>query len=476
MTVPHSPLFTDLYELTMMQGYWHAGFHRQHACFDLFFRRLPFDGGYAVSAGLADALHFLENLRFDDKSIAYLKSLELFADDFLAYLQEMRFTGDVYAMAEGEIVFPQEPIVRVEGPLDECQLVESVLLNIINFQSLIATKAARISREAGHDNVLEFGLRRAQGIDGALSAARAAFIGGCSSTSNVEAGQRYGIPVAGTQAHSWIMAFDGELEAFRRFVEVYGDTSILLVDTYDTLSSGVPNAITVAREMRECGQSLRGVRLDSGDLASLAAATRKMLDEAGFPEILIVASSDLDEYIIHDLKQRHAPIDLFGVGTRLVTAHGDPSFTGVYKLAAIGNGKKLRATRKHSDDLVKATLPGRKQVWRLLDSQGNMLADWIELEDAGSPPVDTITGFTTDRSHKTKTFATANKAIPLLRHVMGEGVCKVDDDALVHIRQRLQSSLVHLPKSIKSLEQPGVYDILLGPRLHKQIGKLDART
>ena len=292
----YSALMTDLYELTMLAGYYENGMHEKQASFDLFFRKLPFNGSYAVFAGLEPALRYLEQLAFSDDDIAYLKSLGIFRSNFLDYLRNFHFCGNITAPDEGTIVFGNEPLLTVEGSLAEAQLVETALLNVINFQTLIATKAARVKQAVKEGKVVEFGMRRAHGPDGALSVARASFIGGVRSTSNVLAGQVYGIPVKGTHAHSWVMAFDDELKAFRAYAEAFPNQTILLVDTYDTLTSGIPNAITVAKELRERGHELKGIRLDSGDLAYLSKEARRMFDDEGFPDVKIVASNELDEW------------------------------------------------------------------------------------------------------------------------------------------------------------------------------------
>jgi len=464
LSIPHSPLFTDLYELTMCRGYFTQGMHTRPSCFDLFFRKLPFEGGFAVAAGLADALAFLHGLCFSENDLTYLRSLNLFDEAFLAHLREFVFAGDVWSVPEGTIVFPGEPLLRVQGALEQCQLVESALLNIVNFQTLIATKAARVCLQAGFDNVLEFGLRRAQGPDGARMATRAAYIGGCIATSNVQAGADLKIPVRGTHAHSWVMAFDSELAAFRAFVAAFPANSILLVDTYDTLGSGVPNAIIVAREMRERGETLQGIRLDSGDLAQLSREARHMLDEAGFPEVKIVASGDLDETEIERLKMADARIDVYGVGTRLVTAHDDPALTGVYKLAAIADERGVwRHTCKKSDSLGKTTLPGIKQVWRLHDQRG-MVADWIELEPIAPDPAQTVPGYLPSEV-KPHQFTDIVQAQPLLQTCMRAGVILSPQPATADIRAHAIANLNKLPEPLRRRANPAPYPVTVGPRL-----------
>ncbi|MCK4302966.1 MAG: nicotinate phosphoribosyltransferase, partial [Candidatus Eisenbacteria sp.] len=372
-----SGLRTDLYELTMMNGYLQTGLAERKVGFDLFMRSIPENGGYCIAAGLADAVKFATGIQFATDDIAFLRGLDLFSEAFLDRLRKFHFTGDLYAVPEGTPVFPLEPILRIQAPLFEAQFLESALLNIINFQTLIATKAARVCQEAGDNNVMEFGMRRAHGVDGALSATRAAYIGGVESTSNTEAGRILGIPVRGTHAHSWIMAFPDELSSFQAYAEIYPDNCILLVDTYDTLRSGVPNAIRVARELEKRGKRLKGIRLDSGDLAYLSIHARKMLNAAGLQDACIVASGDLDEWIIHDLKSQDAQIDIWGVGTRLVTSHNAPSLTGVYKLAAIEENGRWSPRLKVAEKAAKATLPGIKQVWRLMRPDGWWEADLI---------------------------------------------------------------------------------------------------
>ncbi|WP_370327150.1 nicotinate phosphoribosyltransferase [Euzebya sp.] len=365
-----SALFTDFYELTMMAGYADAGLADAPATFDLFFRRPPEGVSVLVSAGQQLALDFLEALRFTDEDLAYLRTTPLPAA-FVDSLADLRFTGDVHAVPEGTPVFANEPVLRVEAPLAQAQLVETALLNAICYSSLVASNAAEVRLAAGDRGVLEFGARRAHGPDGALSASRAAFVGGCDSTSNVEAGHRFGIPVSGTQAHAWVMAFPSELESFRAYATTFPDACVLLVDTYDTLGVGVPNAITVAREMRARGQRLQGIRLDSGDLSALATGAREQLDAAGFEEVQIVASGDLDARRVAELCRAGAPIDSFGVGTALVTAKQDPTISGVYKLAHLADVD----VAKISSNPGKTTDPGRKQVWRTDDGDVIGLAD-----------------------------------------------------------------------------------------------------
>lgn len=390
-------LLTDLYQLTMAQGYFVTGRAEAEAVFHLFFRKLPFKGGYAVACGLADVVAYLAGLAFEAEDLEYLAGLlgsddkPLFRRDFLAYLTSMRWRLDVDAIPEGTLVFAQEPLVRVRGPLLQAQLVETALLNAINFQTLVATKAARVCAAAGDDPVLEFGLRRAQGHDGGLCASRAAFVGGCAATSNVLAGMRYGIPVRGTHAHSWIMSFDDELQAFEAYAQAMPNNAVFLVDTYDSLE-GVRHAIRVGNSLREKGHRLGGIRLDSGDLAWLSMEARKLLDDAGFADATIVASNDLDEFLIESLKQQGARIGVWGVGTKLVTAHDQPALGGVYKLSAIRNsaGEPFRHVVKLSEQIAKISTPGIQQVRRYHDpDDGHLVADAIIDEE--SPPQGPVT-------------------------------------------------------------------------------------
>jgi len=333
-------LLTDLYQITMAYGYWKNNRHDLQATFHLFYRKAPFGESAAIVAGTCPALDYLEKIAFDDKEVLYLASLKgpdgkaLFEQGFLDYLQTMQWQLDVEAIPEGSLVFPNEPILRISGPIIQAQLVETALLNIVNFQTLVATKAARICKAAGNDEVLEFGLRRAQGPDGGLSASRAAYIGGCTATSNVLAGFKYDIPVKGTHAHSWVMSFESETEAFDAYAEALPNNVVLLVDTYDTIE-GIKKAIQIAKKLHNQGQQLLGIRLDSGDLTELSIAARELLDDAGLPNTKVIASNDLDEYSIHELKKAGAKIDIWGIGTKLVTCYDQPALGGVYKLGNI---------------------------------------------------------------------------------------------------------------------------------------------
>ncbi|MGB6223182.1 nicotinate phosphoribosyltransferase [Haloferula sp.] len=377
----HSPLLTDLYQLTMGYGYWKCGLAEREAVFHLFYRRAPFGGDAAIVAGTGPAADFLNELKFDRDELQFLAGLTgadgapLFDAGYLDYLRDLEWDLEVDVIPEGEISLPHEPLMRIKGPLIQCQLVETALLNIVNFQTLIATQAARICAAAGGDDVFEFGLRRAQGPDGGLSASRAAYIGGCAASSNVLAGMKFGIPVKGTHAHSWVMSFDSEREAFDRYAEAMPNNAVFLVDTYDTLK-GVQNAIESGRRLREKGHDLLAIRLDSGDLAGLSIAARELLDEAGFEETKIVASNDLDEESIVELKKKGARIDVWGIGTRLVTASVQPALGGVYKLGAIrdaGGAWKYRI--KLSNDLIKVSNPGILQIERTRDADGHVVGD-----------------------------------------------------------------------------------------------------
>ena len=444
-----SALLTDLYQLTMVQGY----FLRRRdpvAAFELFFRRAPFRGSYALAAGAEDAIDAIDALHFKPDELAYLRSLGIFREEFLAFLAGWRFRGALHAVPEGTVMFPGEPLVRVTARLTEAQLIESMLLNVINFQTLIATKAARIVQAAGGGQVLEFGLRRAQGQDGALSAARAAYVGGVQGTSNVAAGQRYGIPVGGTMAHSWIQSFPSEQEAFDRFAEFYPEHAILLVDTYDTLASGIPHAIPALTRLQAQGRTGFGVRLDSGDLGPLSRAVRARLDAAGLQQARIVASNDLDEARISELRAGGAPIDVWGVGTRLVTAYDDPALGGVYKLVAVRDGGSWQPTAKRSEEAGKATLPGIKQVVRRVGPDG-ATGDLLCHDDEGAPFV-------------SQAPAGEQRAL-LLAECMRDGGRVAPREPLSAIRDRAAASLAGLPPATRALVDPAPYPVRPTPSL-----------
>ncbi|MCA9790545.1 MAG: nicotinate phosphoribosyltransferase [Candidatus Eremiobacteraeota bacterium] len=457
-------LLTDFYQLTMLAGYHQSGKDNQRACFELYFRRNPHDGGFCIAAGLEPAVEYLTNLRFEPDQIDYLRSLGQFREEFLEWLKDFRFRGSVMAVPEGSLVFPGEPLLRVEATIPEAQLVESALLNIVNFQTLIATKAARMYVASKGGSVLEFGLRRAQGIDGALSASRASFLGGCTATSNTLAGKVYGIPVKGTHAHSWIMSFPTELEAFRTYAECYPDSCTLLVDTYDTLESGMPNAIIVAKELEAKGHRFDGVRLDSGDLAYLSKESRRMLDEAGLHHARIVASNDLDEYLIANLISQGAKIDIWGVGTHLVTSKGQSALGGVYKLTAAEVDGVMEPRIKVSSNPEKTTVPGVKQVWRALAEDGQVVGDMLTLEDE-----------TVSDGERVKTYhplyANMNRKIrgatwqPLLEQVLRDGKVVYDFPPLTELRGRTVESLGLLRDEYKRRVNPHLYWMGLSPKL-----------
>ncbi len=464
-------LLTDLYQLTMAHGYWKLGKARDEAVFHLFFRKPPFGGGYTVAAGLEDVLGYLEHLRFDAGDLAYLGGLEgndgkpLFAPEFLDHLRELAFTLDVDAVPEGTVVFPQQPLVRVQGSVLQCQLVETALLNLVNFPTLIATKAARICAAAHGAPVLEFGLRRAQGIDGALTASRAAYIGGCAATSNVQAGKRFGIPVAGTHAHSWVMAFDDEDQAFAAYAEAMPNNCVFLVDTYDTIE-GVRRAVAAGKRLRERGHEMIGIRLDSGDLAYLSQEARRILDEEGFPDARVLASNDLDEFIITSLRDQGAKIGSWGVGTRLVTGHGDPALGGVYKLAALRKPCGEWEPRiKLSEQAIKITTPGILQVRRFRDARG-FVADMV---------YDTLDGAHGERVIVDPADPTRMRRVPgdaeseeLLVPMMRGGRLVYERPGLDAIRARVQAQLASLSPGVRRLLNPHQYPAGIARRLHER--------
>lgn len=432
-------LLTDLYELTMMQGYYKNN-ENKTVVFDVFYRKNPNDGGYAIACGLEQVIEYIKNLSFSYEDIEYLRGLNTFEEDFLNYLGSFHFSGDIYAIPEGTVVFPREPLVKVVAPIMEAQLVETALLNIVNHQSLIATKASRVVYAAKGDGIMEFGLRRAQGPDAGLYGARAAVIGGCIGTSCVLTGQMFNVPVKGTHAHSWIMSFSDEYTAFKKYAELYPDACILLADTYDTLKSGVPNAIKVFKEMREAGLPMPfyGIRLDSGDLAYISKKARKMLDEAGFTDAIISASSDLDEYIIDSLKTQGAAITSWGVGTNLITSKDCPSFGGVYKLAAIKDEEtgEFIPKIKISENTEKITNPGNKTVYRFYDKEnGKILADLISLADERfSEDEDLLIFDPIDTWKKTKLKAGMFTVRELLVPVFEKGICVYNSPEVMEIR------------------------------------------
>lgn len=468
-------MMTDLYELTMMNGYWRYGMAKNVAVFDLFYRKQGDETAHAVAAGLEQAIEYVRSLHFSTEDIAYLRSLNTFDEGFLNLLKNFRFTGDIDAVPEGTIVFPTEPIVRVCAPMIEAQLVETALLNIINHQTLIATKASRVVQAAQGDGVLEFGLRRAQGPDAGIYGARASIIGGCVATSNVLTGQMYDIPVRGTHAHSWVMSFGSELEAFRAYAEVFPHECLLLVDTYDTLKSGVPNAITVFKELRARGIEPSGIRLDSGDLAYLSRTARKMLDDAGFPNARIFASGDLDEEVIWDLKAQGAAIDVWGVGTRMITSQNNPALGGVYKLAAEEVNGELVPRIKISENPAKITNPGKKKVLRIYSREDrHALADLIALHDEVYDASEPLTIFDPENTWKRMTltdYTLRELLVPIFRG--GEQVYRSPD--LHCIAAYARDELDTFWSEYKRLHRPQRYKVDLSQRLYDLKQSLLAR-
>ncbi|MCD8104972.1 MAG: nicotinate phosphoribosyltransferase [Lachnospiraceae bacterium] len=439
MSTRNLTLMTDLYELTMMQGYFETN-SNEIVVFDAFYRKNPCGNGYAIAAGLDQVMEYIENLHFSTEDIAYLRSLGIFHEPFLDYLKDFHFEGDIYAIPEGSVMFPHEPMLKVIAPVMQAQLVETAILTILNHQSLIATKSARVVHAARGDGIMEFGLRRAQGADAGIYGARAAMIAGCIGTSNVLAGQMFDVPVKGTHAHSWIMSFPDEYTAFKKYSQLYPNACLLLVDTYDTLRSGVPNAIRVFREMREAGQELKGygIRLDSGDLAYMSKKARKMLDDAGFEDAIISASSDLDEYLIDSLKTQGAAITSWGVGTNMITSKDCPAFGGVYKLAAVLDKKsgEFIPKIKLSENTDKITTPGNKKILRIYDKEsGKIRADLICLADEEfDPGKDLVIFDPIETWKKTKIKGGSYTLRDLLVPVFRKGRCVYTSPKVMEIR------------------------------------------
>lgn len=459
-------MMTDLYELTMMNGYLRYGKDKNRACFDLFYRRRGDVTAYAVAAGLEQVIEYVQNLRFTQEDIEYLRSLAIFDDAFLSYLSDFHFTGEILAVPEGTIVFPDEPILRVIAPIMEAQLLETALLNIINHQTLIATKAARVVQSARGDKVLEFGLRRAQGPDAGIYGARASIIGGCQATSNVLTGQLFGVPVGGTHAHSWVMSFEDELTAFRAYADVFPDNCLLLVDTYDTLGSGVPNAITVFKELRARGKEPVGIRLDSGDLAFLSRQARVMLDDAGFPNAKIFASGDLDEEVIWDLKAQGAAIDVWGVGTRMITSMDNPALGGVYKLSAEEVDGKFVPRIKISENPAKITNPGVKQLYRFYDRRsGKALADLLALDEEDFSSGEPLEIFDPENTWKRMTLCDYRMR-QLLVPVFENGELVYDSPALPEIAAYAKQEMETFWDEYKRLNRPHRYKVDLSQKLY----------
>ena len=472
MRAQNLTLLTDLYELTMMQGYYENP-SDQIVVFDAFYRKNPCGGAYAVCAGLEQVIEYVRDLHFSPDDIDYLRSLHIFNDDFLEYLRGFHFTGDIYAIPEGTVVFPREPLLKVVAPIMEAQLVETALLNIINHQSLIATKASRVVYAAGGSGVMEFGLRRAQGPDAGTYGARAAVIGGCDGTSNVLAGKCFDIPILGTHAHSWIMSFDDEYHAFRAYADLYPDSCTLLVDTYDTLRSGVPNAIRVFEELRAEGHMPKhyGIRLDSGDLAYLTKKARIMLDEAGFPDAVIAASGDLDENLITSLKSQGAPITSWGVGTKLITSADCPAFGGVYKLAASKpkGADEFTAKIKISENPAKITNPGNKTIYRIYGKEdGKIRGDLICLVGEHYDESDDLTIFDPQATWKKSTLAGGTYTMrELLVPIFIKGQCVYKSPSVMDIRSYCKDELNTLWDESRRLVNPQEVYVDLSMPLYK---------
>ena len=458
-------MLTDLYQLTMMYGYLKSGMRDNIATFDMFYRSKDQSTHYAIMAGLEQLIDYLKNLHFDEEAIEYLRGLGIFDEEFMQELRDFKFTGDVYAVPEGTIVFPGEPLVRVTAPIFEAQLVETALLNIINHQTLIATKASRVVQAAEGGTVMEFGLRRAQGPDAGIYGARAAIIGGCKSTSNVLTGQMYNIPIAGTHAHSWVMSFPDEITAFRKYAEMFPTSCLLLVDTYDTLKSGVPNAITVFNELRAAGHEPVGIRLDSGDLAYLSREARKMLDAAGFPNTIICASGDLDENLIRDLKLQGACIDTWGVGTKLITSEDCPSLGGVYKMSAETIDGQVVPKIKISENPVKITNPGIKKLWRIYDNKtGKATADLIALSHESYDTSKPLTIYDPVNTWKSMTL-TDYSMKELQVQIFDKGECVYQSPSLKEIQQHCAEDLDTFWDQYKRLLNPHRYKVDLSDSL-----------
>ncbi len=472
MRADNLTLMTDLYELTMMQGYFENSMD-QLVVFDAFYRTNPYDGGYAVSCGLQHVIEYIKNLHFTYEDIEYLRSLNIFTKEFLEYLAGFHFTGSIWAIPEGTVMFPREPMLKVIAPIMEAQLIEPAILNMMNHESLIATKASRVVRAARGDAVMEFGLRRAQGPDAGIYGARAAVIGGCAGTSNVLTGELFGVPVLGTHAHSWIMSFPSEYEAFKAYAKLYPNNCTLLVDTYDVLDSGVPNAIRVFKEMRDKGIKLTryGIRIDSGDLAYLSKRAYQMLAEAGFEDATICASSDLDEFLIQSLKEQDAKINQWGVGTNLVTSKGWPAFGGVYKLAAIRNKGETEFTPKIklSENSEKITNPGNKKIYRIYDKEtGKVRADLICLEDeVFTEDMDIRIFDPIETWKKTKFRAGTFTLREILVPVFENGTCVYDDHATtMELRERCMKEIGTLWDETRRFTNPHQVYVDLSDKLY----------
>ena len=458
-------LLTDFYELTMANGYFRNGMQDEIAYFDMFFRQAPDNAGFAVMAGLEQLITYLKGLRFTEEDIEFLRSKGCFGEEFLDYLRSFRFACDVWAIPEGTPIFPGEPLVTVRGPSVQAQFIETMVLLTVNHQSLIATKSNRIVRAAAGRPVMEFGSRRAQGYDGAIYGARAAYIGGCSGTACTISDKTMGIPALGTMAHSWVQMFPDELSSFRAYAEAYPDDTTLLVDTYNVLKSGIPNAITVFRELRSKGHEGKGVRIDSGDITYLSKRARRMLDEAGFPDVRIVASNSLDEFIIRDILLQGAAVDSFGVGERLVTSKSEPVFGGVYKLVAVERDGGIIPKIKVSENAVKITNPGYKEVWRLYDNASGMaIADVVTLAGEEIDDTQPYTIFDPVFTYKRKTL-TSFKAEKLQVQLFKAGECVYESPSAKEIRDYCARSLENIWDEVKRFENPHAYYVDLSQKL-----------
>ena len=459
-------LLADFYELTMANGYWEHGIAEQIAYYDLFFRKVPDQGGFAIMAGLEQAIDYMKNLKFTEKDIAYLRSKNCFNEAFLEYLQNFKFECDVWAVPEGTPIFPNEPILTVRGPAIQAQFVETMLLLTINHQSLIATKANRIVRAANGRAVLEFGSRRAQGADGAIMGARAAYIGGCAGTACTLVDRDMHIPALGTMAHSWVQMFPSEEDAFRAYARTYPDNCTLLVDTYNVLQSGIPNAIKVFREeVVSRGYRPKGVRIDSGDIAYLSKKVRKMLDAAGFEDCKIMASNSLDEYIIQDILKQDGKVDSFGVGERLITAKSTPVFGGVYKLVAVEKDGEMEPKIKISENVEKITNPGFKKTWRLYDRDtGKAIADVITMHDETIDDTQAYEIFHPEYTWKRKTV-TNFVARPLQVPIFEKGICVYEFPDLQTIQQFCKEQIDTLWDEMLRFENPHKYYVDLSQKL-----------
>lgn len=465
-------MLTDFYELTMANGYFENGMGNTISYFDLFFRNIPENGGFAIMAGLDQAIDYMNNLKFDDDDIDFLRSKGIFCEDFLTYLKNFEFKCDVWAIPEGTPIFPNEPVMTVRGPAIQAQFVETMLLICINHQSLIATKANRIVRAAEGRPVMEFGSRRAQGFDGAIYGARAAYIGGCCGTACTITDKEMGTPALGTMAHSWIQMFDSELEAFRAYAKSYPKGTTLLVDTYNVLKSGVPNAITVFKEMRARGEKPAGIRIDSGDITYLSKLARQMLDDEGFPDVKIVASNSLDEYIIRDILMQGAKIDSFGVGERLITSKSEPVFGGVYKLAAIEKDGEIIPKIKVSENVTKITNPDFKEVWRLFDtSTGKAIADVLTCRGEVIDDTRPYVIFDPEHTYKRKLLSNFS-AVKLMERIFDGGKCVYASPSAEDIKAYCAAQLDTLWDELKRFEYPHKYYVDLSQKLWDKKNKL----